>query len=334
MGDDTNAAKNIWAKLDALAKVIAATSAIVGTIYIPYVIQANAEQSRMSQAYMQVMTEREKADTGIREQMFKTLLERYLGEFKADPQNLREFKRRIVFLDVLTLNFQEFLNAKPLFEDLHDRIVEYERRIHDMRAPALKEDLQRVARRAAARQVAMLAAKAVEFGVGNASHQDRACVRLYEVVGLSDGKEEQLQNPRDGWDCRDDAVLTPSRAGTAPAEEERQEYAITIKLTDMHESGVKVQVTPYLQHFRARRLTRNDPLVKPLDFEVSYFDLPYMDNTKLFGGKRFALLLKRMEGKDHAFMEAVTFDEQFVSLRDRPYFEEMLRKLRQREPAG
>ncbi|MCP9452275.1 MAG: hypothetical protein NNA23_06280 [Nitrospira sp.] len=68
---------------------------------------------------------------------------------------------------------------------------------------------------------------------------------------------------------------------------------------------------------------------------VSYFDLPYVDNIKLAEGNRFALVLKGIyRGSDEdesaeADIEAIRFRNDFMSLRDRPLFEEMLKKLQQ-----
>ena len=59
---------------------------------------------------------------------------------------------------------------------------------------------------------------------------------------------------------------------------------------------------------------------------MSAFDLPYMDNTKLSDGSRVSLVLKEVYG-DSAEIEAIRFKDDFISLRDRPVFEDMLHKL-------
>jgi hypothetical protein len=51
-----------------------------------------------------------------------------------------------------------------------------------------------------------------------------------------------------------------------------------------------------------------------------------MDNTKMSDGSRFSLLLRAAEG-DSVEIEAIRFKSDFISLRDRPLFEEMLQKL-------
>jgi hypothetical protein len=63
-------------------------------------------------------------------------------------------------------------------------------------------------------------------------------------------------------------------------------------------------------------------------FNVSRFDLPYMDNTRLSDGSRFALVLSHADKKEGvAQFNVIIFKGEFMSLRDRPLFEEMLQKL-------
>ena len=60
-----------------------------------------------------------------------------------------------------------------------------------------------------------------------------------------------------------------------------------------------------------------------------------MDNIKLADGNRFALVLKGIYREPggtesaEADIEAIRFRNDFMSLRDRPLFEEMLKKLQQ-----
>jgi len=72
-------------------------------------------------------------------------------------------------------------------------------------------------------------------------------------------------------------------------------------------------------------------------FDISYFDLPYMDNIKMNDGSRFSLILRKTfaegDGSRSAEIEAVHFRNDFMSLRDRPLFEEMLQKLEQKTPS-
>ncbi len=86
-----------------------------------------------------------------------------------------------------------------------------------------------------------------------------------------------------------------------------------------------VQVGIYDDVFDGKVL-QGSVLKGSLQFDVSYFDLPYMDNTKMSDGSRFSLILRDVAG-DSVEIEAIRFRNDFMSLRDRPLFEEMLQKL-------
>ena len=336
MAEERKEAKNgqgdLWQKVESFAKIVAAVAVTIGSVWIPYVIGRTSEQSDRAKVYMQVMSEREKADTAIRQEMFKTLLTNYLGRFedKKDAAESEEsFRKRIMFLNLLTLNFQEYLNARPLFEDVYQRLEKAEQRDgKDGKAyriwGELQKDLFRVARNAASGQAAMLTRSGLSRTF-NLTKGKAVCIRLYSVenlVELTDKFEKQPLLDRKTESCSDASVQDSRRM-------DKGFPAIDVELEEVNESGVRVKVTPYQESFRNGTLNFVQSL-KPIKFEVSFFDLPYMDNTRLFDGSRFALLLSYVDKKEEtAEINAIIFKGEFMSLRDRPFFEEMLQKLNQ-----
>ena len=321
-----------WEKLESFAKIVAAVGVSIGSILIPYIIGKTSEQSDRAKVYMQVMSEREKADTAIRQEMFKTLLTNYLGRFE-DNKNATEyeesFRKRIMFLNLLTLNFQEYLNARPLFEDVYSRLEKAEERDKkDGKAyriwGELQKDLFRVAKNAASSQSAMLTHSGLSRTF-NLAKGKAVCIRLYPVdnlVELTDKFEKQPLLDRKTESCSDASVQDSQRM-------DKGSPAIDVELEEVNEAAVRVKVTPYQESFRNGTLNFVRAL-KPIKFEVSFFDLPYMDNTRLFDGSRFALLLSHVNKKEEAAeINAIIFKGEFMSLRDRPFFEEMLQKLNQ-----
>ena len=336
MAEERKEAKNgqgdLWQKVESFAKIVAAVAVTIGSVWIPYVIGRTSEQSDRAKVYMQVMSEREKADTAIRQEMFKTLLTNYLGRFedKKDAAESEEsFRKRIMFLNLLTLNFQEYLNARPLFEDVYQRLEKAEQRDgKDGKAyriwGELQKDLFRVARNAASGQAAMLTRSGLSRTF-NLTKGKAVCIRRYAVealVELTDKFEKQPLLDRKTESCSDASVQDSRRM-------DKGFPAIDVELEEVNESGVRVKVTPYQESFRNGTLNFVQAL-KPIKFEVSFFDLPYMDNTRLFDGSRFALLLSYVDKKEEtAEINAIIFKGEFMSLRDRPFFEEMLQKLNQ-----
>ena len=70
-----------------------------------------------------------------------------------------------------------------------------------------------------------------------------------------------------------------------------------------------------------------------LKFKLSYCDLPFIDNTRLFDHARFAITLKRVvkdkEKRQGVTLKVIFFPETFMSSRDRPFLDEMLNKLKE-----
>src|SRR6266446_1944323 len=113
--------KDFLAKTESFAKILAAFSAVISAVLIPVFLSSYTEQNRRAEMLVRTMTEREKSDTDIRQSMFQTLLNGYLVGIKEDFVKADEdsFRRRIMFLELLTINFQEFFNTKPLFEEVY-----------------------------------------------------------------------------------------------------------------------------------------------------------------------------------------------------------------------
>lgn len=324
---ETGERRDVWGRLESLSKILGGVGAIIASIGIPLVIQSTTEQSRRAQVYMQVMSEREKSDTTIRQEMFKTLLDKYLGTFNDKDQSIEAFRKRIQFLSLLSLNFQEYLDAKPLFEDIHFRL-EQAKENHKASAGTLKElqhDLVKVAKNVSAGQTIALS----KIGINRpfqVTKGERVCIRLYTVANLSEIHPDKttgfLERSKNG-SCNDLSSVDPAAMtmGTGFP-------SVEVELMEVRDYAVTVRVRPYQEFFK-------DQVLKfviqgaGIEFEVSYFDTPYLDNTRLFDNSRFALVLERVDREaQYADLNALIFTEEFMSLRDRPYFEEMLRKMR------
>lgn len=70
-----------------------------------------------------------------------------------------------------------------------------------------------------------------------------------------------------------------------------------------------------------------------VNFKLSFYDMPFIDNTKLFNSTRFAVTLKSIgksnNGDRFVRIKLLFFPETYMSGRDRPYLDEMLAQLRQ-----
>jgi hypothetical protein len=64
-------------------------------------------------------------------------------------------------------------------------------------------------------------------------------------------------------------------------------------------------------------------------FNVGYFDFPVIDNTRLANGLRCAVTLANYAPDAAADLTTVCFPGEYASLKDRPYYDEVIQKLRE-----
>jgi hypothetical protein len=258
------------ARIDLIAKVVTAIGALFAGIFIPVAIHYNEEKNREAQLYVQIMTQREQSDSSLRSQMFNALISSYFGsDIKSDPD------KQMTYLHLLSLNFQEFFDARPLFEDLNKRLTGTQR-----------ERLLGIARDAADREVNLLSKpenKPVMLNLCAEESEDCSRMETFTFVG-----------------------------------KKKQALPFNVVLREVGPSEARVRVSAAAEGFN----------FKTTEFEVSYFDTPFMDNTRLADGSRFSFVLRNVDPeRKKATIEVVAFPQEYMNLRDRPYFDEMLSRL-------
>lgn len=256
-------------RLDLITKTVTALGALLAGVFIPIAINYNQEKNRETQLYVQIMTQREQSDSALRSQMFNALISSYFGQ-----EILRDPEKQMTYLHLLTLNFQEFFDARPLFEDLNKRVN-----------PEQRGRLLSIARDAAARQVNLL------------TKPDHEPMEIRLCVQETDNCKKMQSFSLKG---------------------KQRVYPFAVRLLEVKPSEVRVRVSSDNERFN----------FTTVEFETSFFDTPFMNNTKLADGSRFSFVLKYADpARKAASIEVVTFPEEYMNLRDRPYFDEMLSRL-------
>jgi hypothetical protein len=352
--------KQVLEYLETLSKIVGGVSIPVLGLAVTYVLHQQAETNQKAQLYANIMTGREKADSDVRAQMFSRLLDRYLvargtGDIPSkgadapskDGATLEEFRDRVMFLDLLRSNFEEYFNARALFSRLYEQIRDQEMRVSGAEREgwtALKQQLFEIAKDTTSRQVALLVRAGhltedivVPAAVAKDSQPPVSRrIALYPTRGLR-GLENVFAPTEEVW----------STAGRGPDSRDprRKRYSITIRVNHILEGSAKVTVMLYEDVFENDQFVpgRSLPNVRPIEFDVSYFSTPYMDNTRLFGGSRFSVIYDgcidpkagdlvcrfplKPSAQPQAQFKVVVFDEAFLSQRDRPYVDQILEKL-------
>jgi hypothetical protein len=343
-------------KIESISKIIAAVSIpLVGlmvTIFLHIDSEANrnqqlklTEKNRQAQLFAEIMSRRESSDSDIRAAMFNTLLTNYLGKLTSDDPGNDSFetlKRKEVFLKLLTSNFQEYFNAKPLFEDLYERIRVSGKKsgLEEKKVEKLKDlqkDLIKLAKSTAKKQEVMLARVGTSFQT-QMKKGDYHCVSLYDPQELVIKIGEDLVDLEREYTSKCvERYKDENRSSTKNNKYTRNKtnninnalYSLEMRVREIRDNDIEVEITVWRDFFDDNLYDYSRIEKDSIIFNVSYFDLPFMDNTRLFEGSRFALVLRDIPNKDFANIDVITFREEFMSLRDRPFFEEMLSKLKE-----
>ncbi len=322
MPEQTPQKKDLWDIIQSLGPaIIAATVAIMGSVYS--VQQARmTKASEMREVYTKIMTERESSDNSIRAKMFEML---FTGMFAKEmnsnlhSENLSALKQRVMFLDVLSRNF-DTVDIKPLFEDL-DRVLT--RNIYDNNSDPsqgeyfeLRAELRRIGKNLAVKQLNALASLSGSV--------------VKRIVLLED-KDRNLQVIADEATASDDA-------GTLPVE--IKPLAITDGMVDISLDYLRSKVSD--QGFKAP------------SFIITFYDLPYIDNSVLDKDMRIGVVLTKLvvtsdldlfrnqlDAKlvqdyeelkasgiaKYAEIRLIKFPAKYTGHRDRPYLQEILQDL-------
>jgi hypothetical protein len=197
---------------------------------------------------------------------------------------------KVLNLELLAYNFNDSLNLKPLFLDI-------QRRVQKAVSPdreAYRARINRVARETTAKQ-------------------------LFSLLGQGRSFTRSI----------DFDELTAAGGAGIPLDPE----TVTIRKSTC-EVRLRVLKVDKDQEQLFVRLEVRFPGSKPelpdtrAAFNVGYFDFPVIDNTRLANGVRCAVTLTNYSPAA-ADLTTVCFPGEYASLKDRPYYDEVIQKLKE-----
>lgn len=323
MSDNITPKKDFWDIIQALGPaIIAATVAIVGTMYNHQQAQI-AKSSEMREVYTKIMAERESSDNNIRATMFgmlfKAMFEKETG-LKEDPSTLHAIKQQIMFLDLLSRNF-DTIDIKPLFEDLDTTMTK--RLYNDAGLSSeqrgqifvMRSDLRRIGKNLSIKQLNALASLSGSE------------VRRVVIMQMEDGTMQAIPDE--------------------PPEGKTDDFPVEIKPEQIHDGVIDLTLD-----YKKSKIT--DQGFKAPSFYITFYDLPYIDNSVLDKDMRVALVLTKFfnvkdlstfrdmldrrllkdyqDMKDggiakYAEVRLIKFPAKYTGHRDRPYLQEILQDL-------
>jgi hypothetical protein len=205
------------------------------------------------------------------------------------PQ-VQSLDTKVLNLELLAYNFHESLNLKPLF-------VSIEQQINETKEPK-KQDyrnrLSRVAREITRKQMVVLEGAGQKFD------------SKFPVAGV------------------------PTEPGGSPLELE--ETTLTVDDIEREFRIFVMEMDPPNEALRLRLeiVTQEQPTspfaINSATFWVGFYDFPMIDHTRLSHDQRVAVTLNSLD-EGYANMTVVYFPGSYASLKEKPYYQEVVKEL-------
>jgi hypothetical protein len=284
--------KDFWDKLQIILAPVGGLLTAVAVAMLGFMGSSALEKQQNSEAklrlYSELMSRREESEATLRKEMFQSII----GSF-FDSQST-SLEAKLLKMELLAQNFHEALNLTPLFQHMRREIdraslAPAERRFYENRLVELAREVTR-------KQLIVL----------EAGGQRTNWTVIFSDSLLAGTKTETLEDAElalDGITRR--FRVTVSRADTAA-----RQLRVGLEIETPEQTGVsKIAAGRYA-----------------VEFEVGYFSTPMIDNTRLSNDQRVAVVLTDMNPAG-ASLSLVYFPGSRASLREKPYYEEILRKL-------
>lgn len=298
-------------------------------------------REQKTRLYAELMSRREEADSSLRKDMFGKVFDKFFADSGKDP------REQVLKLEILARNFHDALDLSPLFKEVQQQIrtapgIAAAERGH------LERRLIRLARDIGSKQALALEQSGGKIGV----YADLGCF-LKEKRPIRIYPPEMAPDPKNG--CKAAAtfpgqtpgIMLPKRAAAAglcgstslsTAEAACVDFELSLEAFNAERNEL------LLRFVHAPR-PQADQTVSSMSatfssaatFNVSYFDFPLLDYTRLPNGWRVAVVLQDLafdprKGTGVALLDLVYFPASRASLKDKPYFDELLEQLLRVQP--
>jgi hypothetical protein len=198
---------------------------------------------------------------------------------------------KVLNLELLAYNFHDSLNLKPLFLDIQRRL----RKSSDPEKKDFLRRINRVAKETTAKQLFSL------------QGQGKTFTRSVDLAELAAAGRAGIQLEPETITVRKTTCQIGLRVISFDEDQEQLLVRLEVKAPEGH---------PEIPDTRAT-------------FNTGYFDFPVIDNTRLSNGLRCAVTLTNFSAGVAADLTTVCFPGEYASLKDRPYYDEVIQKLRE-----
>lgn len=280
--------KDGWDKADVILKPVGGLLAALALAALGFFgsnyLESRQDTEMRIRLYTELISKREAAESALRKDMFGTIFESFLKPETA------KLETKVLNLELLSYNFHESLNVKPLFVHLANQITKKDSTLKATEKSWYLNRLHKVAGEITRKQMATLEAAGEKFERSidlDSLFKNSEAIQLYDE-SLKVGKIER---------------------------------AFKVKALEADRDNKEVKV-------RLEIRTSNEPAEEPVETEfwVGFFDFPMIDNTRLSHDQRCAIVLNKFEGPT-AEITVVYFPGSHASLKERPYYQEVIESL-------
>lgn len=172
--------------------------------------------------------------------------------------------------------------------------------------------------------------EALESEMKDKNSRSRVRKIAKEIVGR---QEAQLSQIEEGRVYKEKVMKGKEKGIMIPPEEEPayKGHRLGIEVTEIGKNDDYVRLHVWdTPDNSAVNINVGD--IADIEFDLTYYDMPFVDNTKLFNATRFSITLNEIitdkRGDKIVDIKVIFFPETYMSGRDRPYLQEMLGQLR------
>ena len=321
--------KGVIGHLIELIKVLALP---LVTLVVGYWFNTSIDQRQQMETntrlYAEMMGRREEADSNLRKDMFNSILNTFMSRDKSLSSG-QQIRQEILSLELLAHNFHESLDIGPLFKDVNRRIPDATGSAGGKKAAEetteLRGRLEKVAQEVIEHQLTALAdAGMVERG--DAAAPDKIKAGSAFVMFGAHAVADPDVKPGEGT----------MRLCLSMGEEAARHYRqFRLELFDYDAMTREVQVHLYVSQLltaeECQQPTLDLQAKREVDtfFWVGLFDFPMIDNTRLSNSERAAVSVTALNPSVLSVALAY-FPASRASLKDKLYFDEVIRNLVQR----
>jgi hypothetical protein len=285
--------KDFWDRLQILLAPVGGLLTAIAVASLGMMGSRTLERQQSSEAklrlYSELMTRREESEATLRKEMFQSII----GSF-FDANGTATLDTRLLKMELLAHNFHEALNLVPLFEHMQREIDKSTASPNDKRFYASR--LGDLAREVTRKQMIVL----------ESSGRRHDWTVLISDSLAAGSVSEQL----DDYEVELDGIRRRFRVTLSRADTARRELRVGLEIETPEQPGVQSNAVGRYA----------------VDFDVGFYSTPMIDNTMLSNDQRVALVLSDMN-QYGASLSLVYFPGSRASLREKPYYEEILRKL-------